>query len=65
MTAKKLRAFGRAVQVDTLKPRLQAPGSNRLKVKYDKPLSSFAFNLKLRRYALGRGDGVVGERQGL
>jgi len=63
MTPKKLRAFGRAVQLDPMKPTLKAPGSKRLKLKYGKPLSSFAFNFKLRRYALGRGDAVVGERQ--
>ena len=41
---------GRAVQVDPNKPTLKAPGTNRLKLKYDEPLSSFAFILKERPY---------------
>jgi len=43
-------ARGRAVQVDPTKPMLQAHGTNRLKLKYDKLLSRLAFKLKLRRY---------------
>jgi len=43
---------GRAVQVDPIKPTLKAPGTKRLKVKYDKPLSKFAFKFNLRRYTL-------------
>ena len=35
---------GKAVQVDPIKPTLKAPGTKRFKVKYDKLLSSFAFN---------------------
>jgi len=42
---------GEAVQVDPIKPTLTAPGTKRLKLKYDKPLSSFAFNFNLRRYS--------------
>jgi hypothetical protein len=38
-----------AVQVDPIKPTLKAPATKRLKLKYDKPLSSFAFNFNLRR----------------
>ena len=38
------------MQVDPIKPTLKAPGSKRLKLKYDKLLSSFAFNCNLRRY---------------
>jgi len=41
---------GQAVQVDPIKPTLTAPGTKRLKLKYDKPLSSFAYNFHLRRY---------------
>ena len=37
-------------QVDPIKPTLKAPGSKRLKLKYDELLSSFAFNFNLRRY---------------
>ena len=42
------RAPGRAVQVDTIKPMLKAPVPKRLKLKYDKLLSTFAFNFNLR-----------------
>ena len=45
---------GRALQVDPMKPTLKAPGSKRSKLKYDKLLSSFAYNLKLRRYGAGQ-----------
>jgi len=38
-----------------LTPVLKAPGTKRLKLKYDKLLSSFAFNFNLRRYSKGRG----------
>ena len=38
------------MQVDPIKPNLKAPGSKRLKLKYDEPLSNFAFNFNLRRY---------------
>jgi hypothetical protein len=42
--------LGKAVQVDPIEPTLKAPGTNRLKVKYHKVLSSFAFKFNLRRY---------------
>jgi hypothetical protein len=32
---------------------LKAPGTTRLKLKYDDPLSNFAFNFNLRRYNKG------------
>jgi len=38
------------VQVDPIKPTLKEPGSKRLKLKYDGPLSNFGFNFSLRRY---------------
>jgi hypothetical protein len=38
------------VQVDPIKPELKAPGTKRLKLKSDEPLSSFGFKFKLRRY---------------
>jgi len=41
---------GKAVQVDPPKSTLKAPGTGRLTLKYDKLLSSFAFNFNLRRY---------------
>ena len=45
-----VEALGRAVQVDPIKPVLKAPGAMLFKVRYDKPLSNFAFNFNLRRY---------------
>jgi len=41
---------GREMQVDLIEPTLKAPGITRLKLIWDEPLSSFAFNLNLRRY---------------
>jgi len=38
------------VQVDPIKPTLKAPGTKRLKLKYDELLSNFAFDFNLRRY---------------
>ena len=38
------------VLVDPFKSTLKAPGTKRLKLKYDKLLSNFAFNFNLRRY---------------
>jgi hypothetical protein len=35
-----------------MKPTLKAPGTKRLEVQYDELLPNFAFNLKLRRYAM-------------
>jgi hypothetical protein len=43
-------SHGSAVQVDPIKPTSKVPGTKRSKLEYDKPLSSFAFNLSLRRY---------------
>jgi len=34
-----------------MKPTLKAPGTNRLKLKPEEPLSSFAFKFNLRRYS--------------
>jgi hypothetical protein len=42
-----------AVQVDPIKPMFKPPGTKLLKLKYDEPLSSFAFNFNLRRYNAG------------
>ena len=44
------------MQVDPIKPTLKALGFKLLKLKYDKPLSEFAFKFNLRRY--NEGDGV-------
>jgi len=40
---------GRAVQVDPIKLTLKVPGTKRLKLKCDGPLSNFAFKFNLRR----------------
>jgi hypothetical protein len=55
---------GSAVQVDPIKPTLKLPGTKRLKLKCDAPLSFFAFKFNLRRYttagaAAGAADGKV------
>jgi len=38
------------VQVDPIKPTFKAPGTKRLKLKYDESVSNFAFKFNLRRY---------------
>ena len=38
------------MHVDPMKPKLKAFGHTRLKLKYDRPLSSFAFKCNLRRF---------------
>jgi len=43
----------RAVQVVPIKPILIAPETKLSKVRYDEPLSNFAFNINLRRYSTG------------
>ena len=47
-----VRAHGRAVQVVLIKPTLKAPGYMLLKLRYDGPLSEFAFKFNLRRYTM-------------
>ena len=42
---------GKAVQVAPIKSTLEAPGSKPVKVQCDEPLSNFAVNSNLRRYA--------------
>jgi hypothetical protein len=41
---------GKAVHVETMKPVLKAHGTEHLKLKYDEPVSNFAFRFNLRRY---------------
>ena len=43
---------GQAVQVEPVTPPLKAPGTKRLKLTCEEPLSNFAFNINLRRYSL-------------
>ena len=45
---------GKAVQVGPMKPKLKAPGTKRLKLEYDGPLSNVAFKFNMRRYTLVR-----------
>ena len=39
-----------------MKPMLKAPGTKRLKLKYDEPPSNFAFKFNLRRYSMVDGS---------
>ena len=51
---------GEAMQVEPMTSKLKAPGTKRLKLKYDNLLSSFAFNIELRLYTMvDRGDVVT------
>ena len=50
--------LGKAVQIKPMKPTLKAPGTERLTLKYDEPLSNFAFKFNLRRYTWGTPWGV-------
>jgi len=43
-----------------MKPTLKAPGTKRLKLKYDVPLSNFAFKFNLRRYSKAAESGRTG-----
>jgi len=47
------------VQVEPMKSKLKAPGTKRLKLKYDNLLSSFAFKFNLRLYM----EEIVYQRQ--
>ena len=53
------------MQVDSIEATVQAPGTKRLRLKHDEPLSSFAFKFNLRRYIEGEdGMDVDGEDGG-
>ena len=43
-------SHGEAVQADPIEPKLKAPGTNLLTLRYDELLSIFAFKVNLRRY---------------
>jgi len=49
------------VQVDPVKPTLKAPGTKRLKLKYDELLSNFVLKFSLRRYMKSAGFEVTEE----
>jgi len=59
------------VQVHPIKPTLKAPGIKLLKLKYDEPLSKFAFKSNMRRYVevtvmlINQPDDVYKPRQGV
>ena len=61
---RQLTGHGRAVQVDPLKPTLKVPGTKRLTLEFDEPVSSFAFRFNLRRYAMGWAAAAGFPRQG-
>ena len=46
------------MQVGPMKPTLKAPGTERLKLKYDEPLSNVAFKFNLHRYT----EDVAGQK---
>jgi hypothetical protein len=46
-------AYGRAMQVNPIKPMLKAPGTDRLRLKIDQLLSTSAVKCNLRRYITG------------
>ena len=46
-------AQGMVVQVDPIKPIFKLPGTKRLTLECDEPLSKYAFKFKLRRYTKG------------
>jgi hypothetical protein len=58
------RHHGRAVQVDPIKPKLKPPGTKRLKLQYDEPLSKYAFKFNLRRYTMDGANVEIAEEIG-
>jgi hypothetical protein len=49
---------GEAVQVDPIKPKFKPPGTERLKLGYDKPLPNVAFSFNLRLYTTVISEGT-------
>jgi len=49
---------GRAVLFDPIKPTFKPPGCMLLKLRYDGPVSNFAFNFNLRRYNMDGGGAM-------
>ena len=49
------------MQVDPFKPTLKAPGTKRLKLKYEKLVSNPGFKLKMRRFS--KADDAVREME--
>ena len=47
------------MQVGPMKPTLKAPGTKRLKLKYDVPQLNFAFEFNLRRYIEAVNDALL------
>jgi hypothetical protein len=53
------REHGRAVQADSIKPKLKLPGTKRLKREYVESPSNFAFKFNLRRYSTASGSSIT------
>jgi len=53
------------VQVDPIEPKLKLPETKRVKLKWDEPLSNFAFKFRLRHYIKGGGVGWMGTGRAL
>jgi len=51
-SARQASGNGEVVQVDHMKPKLKPPGTKRLKLKSEEPLSTVAFKFNLRRYIM-------------
>ena len=49
------------MQVDPIKSTLIPSGAKRLKLEYDEPFSTFAFNFKLRRYHVASAQAAASE----
>jgi len=47
------------VQVAPIKPKFKAPGTKRLKLECDGPLSNFAFELNLRCYIMAKYNHLI------
>jgi hypothetical protein len=46
-------AYGEPTHLQRIKSKLKAPGTKRLKLEHDNLLSTFPFNIDLRRYSTG------------
>ena len=47
------------MQLDPIKPTLKAPGGQRLKLKYEEPITNLAFKFNLRRSDVAHLKGTV------
>jgi hypothetical protein len=58
-------AYGRAAQVDPIKPTLKAPGTRQIKLKYYTLLESFGYNFNLRGFTMGKRYLTLSAAQGV